>query len=121
MKHILIIAGFCFLLFVSACAPKAELSTEIKPTLLSITVPQTTDGALVLQGRYFGDGQRGAGVDSYVVLGADIDGKGGVRIAPDVWSPSKIIINKVPLEAGYGYAYVVVNGATSNALPANLY
>lgn len=121
MKYLLIIT-FCLSIFVlTSCAPKTELSTEIKPTLISVTVPQSTDGALVLQGRYFGDGQRGAGVESYVVLGADINGENGMQVAPSVWSPSKIIIDKVPLEAGYGYAYVVVNGKVSNSLPANLY
>ncbi len=120
VKHIFIITCFCFVLFLSACAPKAELSTEIKPTLLSVTVPQTADGDLVLQGRYFGDGQRGAGEESYVILGADISGKGGVRVVPDTWSPSKIVINNVPSDAGFGYAYVVVDGTASNSLPANL-
>ena len=120
MKHLFILICCCFLLL-SACAPKVDLSTEVKPTLISVKVPQNTEGKLVLQGRYFGDGQGGAGVDSYVVLGADIDGENGVRVAPDEWSPSKIVINKVPLDAGYGYAYVVVNGQASNALPANLY
>ena len=119
VKPLFIITCFCFVLFLTACAPSTELSTEIKPTLLSVTVPQTTEGSLVLQGRYFGDGQKGGSSDSYVVLGADINGKGGERVVPDVWSPSKVVINNIP-DAGYGYIFVVVNGTASNSLPANL-
>lgn len=102
----------------AACTPQAGFQTNVQPTLISVTAPGEFGGELVLQGRYFGDGQGGEG-DSYVVLGADISGEGGGRIEPTSWSPSKITLN-VPRGAGYGYVFVVVGGVQSNGLPANL-
>jgi hypothetical protein len=102
----------------AACAPQAGFETNVQPTLISVTAPGEFGGELVLQGRYFGDGEGGED-DSYVILGADISGEGGGRIETLSWSPSKIILN-VPRGAGYGYVFVVVDGVVSNGLPANL-
>lgn len=102
----------------AACAPQAGFQTNVQPTLISVTAPGAFGGELVLQGRYFGDGQGGEG-DSYVVLGADISGEGGGRLEAASWSPSKITLS-VPRGAGYGYVFVVVNSVQSNGLPANL-
>ena len=102
----------------AACAPQTGFQTNVQPTLISVTAPGEFGGELVLQGRYFGDGQGGGG-DSYVVLGADISGAGGGRLRATRWSPSRITLN-VPRGAGYGYVFVVVDGVRSNGLPANL-
>ena len=102
----------------AACAPQAGFQTNVQPTLISVTAPGEFGGELLLQGRYFGDGQGGEG-DSYVVLGADISGEGGGRLRAASWSPSRITLN-VPRGAGYGYVFVVVDGVRSNGLPANL-
>lgn len=101
----------------AACAPGASVETNVQPTLFSVTAPGEVGGELVLQGRYFGDG-RGGG-DSYVILGADIGGEGGGRLEAASWSPSRITL-RVPPGAGYGFVFVVVDGVSSNGLPANL-
>lgn len=102
----------------AACAPQAAVETNVQPTLFSVTSAGVVGGELVLQGRYFGDGRGGAG-DSYVVLGADINGEGGGRLRAATWNPSKITLG-VPRDAGYGYVFVVVDGVKSNGLSANL-
>lgn len=106
-----------FLLVLSACAPQASVETNVQPTLFSVTAPSEVGGELLLQGRYFGDGQDGK--SSYVILGADINGDGGGRIVPTSWSPSRITVT-VPERAGYGFVFVMVDGVRSNGLPANL-
>jgi len=101
----------------AACAPGANVETNVQPTLFSVTAPGVVGGELVLQGRYFGDGQGGG--DSYVILGADIGGEGGGRLEAASWSPSRITL-RVPQGAGYGFVFVIVDGVSSNGLPANL-
>ena len=105
------------LLILAACAPQTSVETNVQPTLFSVTAPGEVGGELVLQGRYFGDGQ--AGSNSYVVLGADISGNGGGRIKTTSWTPSKITLD-VPKNVGYGFVFVYVDGVKSNGLPANL-
>lgn len=104
-------------LLLAACAPQTSVETNVQPTLFSVTSPGEVGGELVLQGRYFGDGQ--GGNTSYVVLGADINGDGGGRIKTTTWTPSRITL-KVPKNAGYGFAFIYVDGLKSNGLPANL-
>lgn len=105
------------LLVLAACAPQTSVETNVQPTIFSVTSPGEVGGELVLQGRYLGDGQEGN--NSYVVLGADINGDGGGRIKTTSWSPSRITLD-VPKNAGYGFAFVYVDGVKSNGLPANL-
>jgi hypothetical protein len=102
----------------AACAPQTSVETNVQPTLFSTTAPATVGGELVLQGRYFGDGEGGK-ADSYVVLGADINGDGGGQVKASTWSPSKVTL-QVPPNAGYGFVFVVVDGVKSNGLPTNL-
>ena len=106
------------LLALAACAPQTSVETNVQPTLFSATAPAEVGGELVLQGRYLGDGQGGKG-NSYVVLGADINGDGGGRINTTSWTPSRITLD-VPKNAGYGYIFVFVDGVKSNGLPVNL-
>ena len=105
------------LLVLAACAPQTSVETNVQPTLFSATAPGEVGGELVLQGRYFGDGQ--AGNNSYVVLGADINGDGGGRIKTTSWTPSRITLD-VPKNVGYGFVFVFVDSVKSNGLPANL-
>ncbi len=105
------------LLALAACAPQTSVETNVQPTLFSVTAPDEVGGELVLQGRYFGDGQGGNA--SYVVLGADINGEGGGRIKTTSWAPSRITLD-VPRNAGYGFVFVYVDEVKSNGLPANL-
>jgi hypothetical protein len=85
---------------------------NILPTLVSVTVRQDV---IVLQGRYFG----APGDTSYVIIGADGSGQGGLRIT-DVreWSSNRIVVG-APNGVGIGFALVVVDGVRSNTLPSN--
>lgn len=107
------------LLLLAACAPQSTIQNTVSPSLISVTVPQGDTGVVVLQGRYFGDGQSGDADDSYVLVGANADGSEGVRVEPGTWTPSRITF-ALPSNAGYGFVFVVVDGAMSNGLPANL-
>lgn len=106
-------------LMLSACAPTATVRNDVIPTLISVTVPQTSGGSVVLQGRYFGDGFGGAADDSYILVGADMNGDNGVIAEASSWSPTRIEF-LAPERAGSGFVFVVVNGNRSNGLPANL-
>lgn len=106
-------------LLLAACAPTVTVENNVLPTLISVTVPPSGTGNVLLQGRYFGDGYGGAGDDSYVIVGADISGAGGVRVEPASWSPTRIEF-PIPEGAGSGFIYVVVDGVQSNGIPANL-
>lgn len=106
-------------LVLSACAPTAGVRQDVVPTLISVTVPATAGGTVVLQGRYFGDGFGGAADDSYVLVGADMKGEGGVQAAVGSWTPTRIEVT-APERAGSGFVFVVVGGQRSNGLPANL-
>lgn len=106
-------------LALSACAPTSTVRTDVVPTLVSVTVPQTAGGTVVLQGRYFGDGFGGAADDSYVLVGADMNGDNGVIAEVSSWSPTRIEVTS-PERAGSGFVFVVVGGNMSNGLPANL-
>lgn len=103
----------------AACAPTPSVETNVVPTLVSVTVPQTSGGAVVLQGRYFGDGQNGGASNSYVIVGANMNGDGGMKITPNMWTPTRIEF-ATPQGAGSGFIFVVVGGVKSNGVPANL-
>lgn len=105
-----------FILLLSACAPTPQVENNVVPTLVSSSVKGDT---VVLQGRYFGDGQSGEAAGSYVVLGADYNGRGGVRAPVRSWSGNRIEV-AIPEGAGYGYAFVYVDRMPSNGLPVNL-
>lgn len=103
-------------LLITACAPSLSVETNVQPTLFSVTIRESD---VLLQGRYFGDGRGGQSENSYVILGADVNGAGGVMVRPNVWSANRIEVG-IPNGAGYGYVFVVVNGVRSNGLPASL-
>src|SRR5690606_24383634 len=76
-------------LALSACAPTSTVRNDVVPTLISVTVPQNAGGTVVLQGRYFGDGFGGAADNSYVLVGADMNGDNGVQAQVDSWTPTR--------------------------------
>jgi len=106
-------------LALSACAPTVSVSDNVVPTLIAVSAPPAAGGTVVLQGRYFGDGFGGAADDSYVIVGADMSGNGGVQPAITSWTPTRIEFS-APDGAGSGFVFVVVAGVRSNGLPANL-
>ena len=114
MKQVSILALLVLLL--SACAPSLTIENTVVPQLFSAKV----DGDSVkLQGRYWGDGMNGASEASYVLLGADVNGEGGVAVRVSSWSTSRIEAS-IPDGAGFGFVFVVVNGTKSNGLPLNI-
>lgn len=117
MKRIAFLVSAFLLL--TACAPSITVENFVLPTLYSVQAPETPGAGIVLQGRYFGDGQEGAAEASYVILGADVNGQGGVAVRGSTWTPSRIVVG-VPEGAGSGFAFVVVDGVRSNGLPISL-
>ena len=117
MKRLISLFALSSILILSACDPAVRVENNVLPTLYSTSVPQNEGDPLVLQGRYFGDG--GNSAESYVLLGADISGQGGVRVTPSDWTAKRIRVD-VPEGAGAGYVFVFVRGLRSNGLPANL-
>ena len=113
---LLALAAFAALLL-GACAPGTDVESNVQPTVISVCAPPTCSDTLVIQGRNFGDGA--GGENSYVVAGADVSGRGGVRVATTSWGPSRIEA-EVPETAGYGYLFVVVRGVRSSGIPVNL-
>jgi hypothetical protein len=104
------------LLLLSACAPSITIDNTVVPQLFSAKI----DGSTVnLQGRYWGDGAGGASEASYVLLGADVNGIGGVAVRADSWSTTRISA-PIPEGAGFGFVFVVVDGTKSNGLPLNV-
>ncbi len=106
------------LLALTACAPSAAVVSNVVPTLVSVQLPQG-DGAIVLQGRYFGDGAGGAAEGSHVLVGAKADCSEGVVVDATSWSPNRVEFQD-PGGIGYGFVCVVVDGAVSNGLPLDL-
>jgi opacity protein-like surface antigen len=115
MKRLLILLSFALLV---ACNPAADVTNNVLPTLVSITIDDVA-GQVTLQGRYFGDGFAGQSDNSFVIVGADIDGRGGARVEASSWDPSRIIF-QAPQGAGFGFVFVVVDGVRSNGIPGNL-
>jgi len=106
-------------LAVSACAPQTTVRSDVMPTLISVTVPAEPGGNVVLQGRYFGDGFGGGADDSFVLVGANMNGEGGIQAQVTTWSPTRIEF-VAPERSGSGFVFVVVGGVRSNGLPASL-
>ncbi len=120
MKRLAWIPLGLYLAFVmAACAPAPTVENNVLPTLISVTVPQSGSGSVILQGRYFGDGQGGQASNSYVLVGADINGNGGMQAATSLWSASRIEF-EIPSGAKSGFIYVVVAGVRSNGVPATM-
>ncbi|HEX7003219.1 MAG TPA: hypothetical protein VF168_03430 [Trueperaceae bacterium] len=117
MNRLALVAIGLFLLALTACAPQAQVEDNVIPTLVSATVEGDT---VVLQGRYFGDGQGGQANGSYVILGANANGNGGVRAPVVSWAPSRIEVS-IPEGTGYGYAFVYVDRIRSTGLPVNIF
>jgi hypothetical protein len=114
VKQVSILA--LLLLLLASCAPKLTIENTVVPQLFSAKV----DGNTVnLQGRYWGDGMNGSSESSYVLLGADVNGDGGVAVRANNWSTTRIEAS-VPEGAGFGFVFVVVNGTKSNGLPLNV-
>lgn len=108
------------LLALVACAPRSAVVNNVVPTLISVQLPEDGDGdEIVLQGRYFGDGQGGESSDSYVVIGARSDCTGGVEVDADSWSANRITFRD-PGGVGSGFVCVVAANSVSNGLPLDL-
>lgn len=105
------------LLLLGACAPGTDVESNVQPTVISVCGPPTCADSLVIQGRNFGDGAGGA--NTYVVAGADVAGRGGVRVPITSWAPNRIV-TELPTDAGYGYLFVIVSGVRSSGLPVSL-
>ena len=108
-----------FMLVLVACAPQAEVQNNVGPWLISAT---PLEESVVLQGRYFGDGQAGEAQNSYVVMGANANGRGGFRAPVVSWTDSRIEVARPQSgqRYGYGFAFVYVDGTPSTGLPVNL-
>ena len=117
MKRLALFLAATFLL--AACAPKLQVQNNVLPTLISVTSPQTQEGTMLIQGRYFGDGLAGQAEDSYVLLGADVYGNGGIAVRASRWTSNRIEV-AVPQNAGSGFVFVYVRGNRSNGLPTTL-
>lgn len=119
MKRLaLLFAMIASLGVLAACGPTARVETNVLPTLFSAKAELDTN-LLVLQGRNFGDGRGGQHPSSYVLVGSDLNGSGGVRAEVVSWGPGRIEAT-VPGDAGFGYVFVVVAGIRSNGLTVNL-
>jgi hypothetical protein len=104
----------------TACSPaRVTIENNVTPQLLSIKVPLQRPGIVLIQGRYLTDGFSGDDPSSYVIVGADISGAGGLRLIPETWTDSFIAFS-APEGAGSGFVYVVVRGQRSNGLPASM-
>lgn len=106
------------LLALTACAPSAAVVSNVVPSLVSVQLPED-GGAIVLQGRYFGDGEGGMAEGSHVLVGAKADCSEGTVVAADAWSPNRIEFTD-PGGVGAGFVCVSVAGSLSNSLPLDL-
>jgi hypothetical protein len=109
--------SFLATIALTACTPQVSIENNVIPQLYSAKV---NDDSVVLQGRYFGDGQGGLSENSYVVVAGDVNCENGLAVRASSWSPSNVEIKGIPQSAGYGFTCVVVDGIKSNALPINL-
>ena len=112
-RSVLVLAGLLAILL-AACVPSSQVARNVVPQLISASPPNAA-GDVVLQGRYFGGGGEG----SYVLLGANVDAEGGVRVTPANWSTNRIVFAP-PERVGPGFVFVVVGGVSRNGLPFNL-
>jgi hypothetical protein len=112
-RYVLVLTGLLAIML-AACAPTSQVASNVVPTLISAR-PASTNGEVVLQGRYFG----GGGEDSYVLVGADVLGEGGTKVTASTWTPNRIAF-AAPAGTGPGFVFVVVSGVLSNGLPVDL-
>lgn len=118
-RPLLAIVVVALALWLGACAPATTVENNVQPTVIAVSgcgagsCPDT----LVVQGRYLGDGA--GGENSYLLVGADINGYGGFAVDTTLWTPTRIEA-PMPQDAGYGYVFVVVDGVRSMGMPANL-
>ena len=110
-RFVLALTGLAALLL-AACAPSAQVATNVIPTLISVRVDA---GQVVLQGRYFGGGHDG----SFVLVSANVDGEEGTMVSATSWSPNRIVF-EAPDGLSAGFVFVIVDGVSSNGLPADL-
>lgn len=110
-RFVLALTGLAVLLL-AACAPSAQVALNVIPTLISV---RSEAGQVVLQGRYFGGGSD----ESYVLVSANVDGEEGTMVSATSWSPNRIVF-QAPDGNGAGFVFVVVDGVSSNGLPADL-
>jgi hypothetical protein len=110
-RFVLVLTGLAALLL-AACAPSAQVATNVVPTLISVNA---SGGEVVLQGRWFGGGHEG----SHVVVAANVDGDDGTMVDVTSWSPTRIVF-QAPDGLAAGFVFVVVDGIASNGLPADL-
>jgi hypothetical protein len=114
VKRVALISIGLVALLLAACAPSAAVATNVVPTIISLQIaPGTND--VVLQGRYFGGGGEG----SYVLVGAKSDGTGGAPVTTADWNPNRIAFS-APSGTNGSFVFVIVDGVTSNGMPANL-
>ncbi len=116
MKRFSFLVLSLVILGLSSCAPRAAIENNVQPSIFSLKVVGNT---LNIQGRYFDDGMSGQAQDSYVIIGGDVNGFGGVTVKPTSWSGRRIKVT-VPDGAQSGFVFVVVKGIRSNGLPANI-
>src|SRR5690606_41406567 len=88
------------------------------PTLISVTVPDSPGGTVVLQGRYFGDGFAGQADNSFVLAGPNMNGERGVQADVTMRSPTPIELT-APARPGPGCVLVLGAGARSTGPPAS--
>jgi hypothetical protein len=112
-RTVLVLTGLIAILL-AACAPTSLVATNVVPRLISAS-PPNADGEVLLQGRYFGGGGEG----SYVLVGANMNGEGGVEATVASWATTRITFAP-PAQVGPGYVFVVVGGTPSNGLPLDL-
>lgn len=112
-RTVLVLTGLIAILL-AACAPTSLVATNVVPRLISAS-PPNADGEVLLQGRYFGGGGEG----SYVLVGANMNGEGGVEATVASWATTRITFDP-PAQVGPGYVFVVVGGTLSNGLPLDL-
>jgi len=113
MRFVLVSIGLLAILL-AACAPTSQVALNVVPLIISASPPNGA-GEVVLQGRYFG----GGGEASYVLVGANQDGQGGVRVSATSWSPTRVVF-VAPARVGPGFVFVVAEGTLSKGLPLNL-
>ncbi len=99
-----------------ACAPQAQtVATSVLPQIFQIS----TDGdQVVIRGRYLGSGQGGYEAGNFVLIGADVQGQGGLAYTASEWASNRIVVT-VPVAAQSGLIHVSVNGHLSNNLTIN--
>jgi len=119
VKRLALIALGLIVVLVAACAPAPSIATNVPVTLISVSVPAIKGDAVVLQGRYFGDGRTGGDAANYVIVGSNAEGNGGQKATILDWSPTRITF-VAPETGGNGWVFVYAGGIKSNGLPTNL-